>query len=150
MIKVIRTNSNNKDFVHLVQSLNDFLKITDGEEHDFYHQFNGLDSLKHIVIVYLNNIPASCGAFKTYDENSVEIKRMYTDPDFRGQGMASKVIQELEKWAKEEAYTSCILETGKRQTAAVSFYKKMSYTVVPNYGPYKNISNSLCFKKELS
>ncbi len=150
MIRFLRTNSENKDFVHLVESLNDYLKIVDGNAHGFYNQYNGLDDLKHVIIAYVNNIPTGCGAFKAYDKNSVEIKRMYTNPDFRGQGIASKILLELEKWAKEEAFKSCILETGKRQTEAVLFYKKMEYAMIPNYGPYKNISNSICFKKGLS
>ena len=150
MIKTLRTNSSNKDFVHLVQSLNDYLKIIDGNEHDFYSQYNGLDDLKHVIVVYLNNVPAGCGAFKAYDENSVEIKRMYTNPEFRGQGIATKVLLELEKWAKEEGFKTCILETGKRQAEAVSFYKMMKYTITSNYGQYININNSLCFKKILS
>lgn len=150
MIKTLRTNSSNKDFVHLVQSLNDYLKVIDGNEHDFYSQYNGLDDLKHVIVVYLNNVPACCGAFKAYDENSVEIKRMYTNPEFRGQGIATKVLLELEKWAKEEGFKTCILETGKRQAEAVSFYKMMKYTITSNYGQYININNSLCFKKILS
>ena len=101
MIRFLRTNSENKDFVHLVESLNDYLKKVDGNTHDFYNQYNGLDDLKHVIMASVNNIPAGCGAFKAYDKNSVEIKRMYTNPDFRGQGIASKILLELEKWAKE-------------------------------------------------
>ncbi len=38
MIKIVRTDSKNKDFIALVDHLNDYLKIVDGEDHDFYHQ----------------------------------------------------------------------------------------------------------------
>ncbi|WP_298536575.1 GNAT family N-acetyltransferase [uncultured Algibacter sp.] len=150
MIKVLRTNSENSDFTNLVDSLNSYLKVMDGAEHDFYNQYNNIDVLNHVVLVFLNDVAAGCGAFKRFDTNSVEIKRMYTHPEFRSQGIASKVLLELEKWAKEEAFNVCVLETGKRQTEAVSFYKKMNYTIIPNYGQYKNISNSICFKKELN
>ena len=150
MIKIIRTHSENSDFENLVESLNAYLEIMDGAEHQFYKQYNNIDVLKHVVLIYLNDIPVACGAFKGFDSDSVEIKRMYTNPDFRNEGIASKVLHELEKWAKEEAYKSCILETGKRQIEAVSFYKSMDYKIIPNYGQYKNISNSICFKKELN
>ena len=72
---------------------------------------------------------------------------MFTQIDARSNGMASKVLKELEKWSIELSYKTCVLETGKRQTEAVSFYKKMNYSIIPNYGQYKNITNSLCFKK---
>ena len=149
MIKLVRTNSENKDFVSLVNYLNDYLKIVDGDEHAFYNQYNNIDVLKHVVVAYKNEIPLACGAFKAINENTVEIKRMFTQIDGRVNGMASKVLKELEKWSKELSYKTCVLETGKRQTEAVSFYKKMNYSIIPNYGQYKNIANSLCFKKEL-
>ena len=149
MIKLIRTNSGNIDFVNLVQFLNDYLKIVDGDDHAFYNQFNNIDVLKQVVIAYKDNIPLACGAFKALDKNTVEIKRMFTQIDARGSGMASTVLLELEKWATELSYKNCVLETGKRQKEAVSFYKKMKYVIIPNYGQYENIENSLCFKKEL-
>lgn len=149
MIKLVRTNSENKDFVNLVNYLNAYLKIVDGDDHAFYNQYNNIDVLKHVVMAYKDEIPLACGTFKALDENTVEIKRMFTQINARGNGIASKVLQELEKWSKELSYRTCVLETGKRQTEAVSFYKKMNYSIIPNYGQYENITNSLCFKKEL-
>ena len=149
MIKLVRTNSENKDFVNLVNYLNAYLKIVDGDDHAFYNQYNNIDVLKHVVMAYKDEIPLACGTFKALDENTVEIKRMFTQINGRGNGIASKVLQELEKWSKELSYRTCVLETGKRQTEAVSFYKKMNYSIIPNYGQYENVTNSLCFKKEL-
>jgi GNAT superfamily N-acetyltransferase len=149
MIKLVRADSNHKDFIKLVDALNSYLKIIDGDEHDFYSQYNNIDVLKHVVIAYKNNTPVGCGAFKSYDIKAVEIKRMFTKTEERGIGIASKILLELEKWAHELSYKTCVLETGKRQVEAVSFYKKMGYSIIPNYGQYKNIDNSLCFKKAL-
>ncbi|WJJ98054.1 GNAT family N-acetyltransferase [Algibacter luteus] len=149
MITVKRTNSENKDFIGLVSLLNTYLKIIDGDEHAFYSQYNNIDVLNHVVVVYKNETPLACGAFKALSEDTVEVKRMFTQEDSRGMGLASKVIQELEVWARELDFNTCVLETGKRQKEAVSFYKKMNYSIIPNYGQYIGIENSLCFKKEL-
>ena len=149
MITVKRTNSENKDFIGLVSLLNTYLKIIDGDEHAFYSQYNNIDVLKHVVVFYKNETPLACGAFKALSEDTVEVKRMFTQEDSRGMGLASKVLQELEVWAIELDFNTCVLETGKRQKEAVSFYKKMNYSIIPNYGQYKGIENSLCFKKEL-
>ena len=149
IINLVRTNSEDKDFISLVKYLNDYLKIVDGDDHAFYNQYNNIDVLKHVVVAYKNKIPIGCGAFKALDKNAVEVKRMYTKTGYRGGGVASKILVELEKWSKELSFKACILETGKRQKEAVSFYKKMNYNIIPNYGQYKNIANSLCFKKEL-
>lgn len=149
MIRLKRTDSSNKDFVDLVKQLDAYLRITDGDEHDFYNQYNSIENLKHVVIAYTENKPVGCGAFKDFENNSVEIKRMYTLEKNRGKGIASLILNELEKWASELNYDSCILETGIRQIEAVEFYKKNLYAIIPNYGQYKGIKNSLCFMKNL-
>ena len=150
MVELIRTSSKSKDFIGLVKHLDDYLKTVDGDDHAFYNQYNNIDVLKHVVVVYYEGKPIGCGAFKEFNTASVEIKRMFTLPEYRGKGIAYKILSELEVWTKELSYKSCFLETGKRQIEAVQFYKKNSYIVTPNYGQYKNVDNSLCFKKMLS
>ncbi|MDO5977549.1 GNAT family N-acetyltransferase [Flavivirga spongiicola] len=149
MIKLIRTNYDNKDFVNLVKLLNAYLKVVDGDDHEFYDQYNNIDILKNIIVAYVDNKPVGCGAFKKHAENEVEIKRMFTLPETRGQGVASKILKGLEDWSKELNFEACILETGKRQIEAIQFYKKNGYMVIPNYGQYKDVTNSICFKKVL-
>ncbi|WP_296634119.1 GNAT family N-acetyltransferase [Polaribacter sp.] len=147
MIKLIRTTSENKDFINLVRDLDAYLKITDEDEHDFYNQFNNIDVIKHVVIGYHENTLVGCGAIKHFDEDSVEVKRMFVSPIARGKGFAQQILLDLEQWAKELGYKSCILETGKRQVEAVKFYHKCNYSIVPNYGQYEGMKNSICFKK---
>lgn len=149
MIKLVRTNSENIDFINLVKDLDAFLKITDGVEHEFYNQYNHIDVIKHTVVAYLNNQPVGCGAIKPFDTDCIEIKRMFTQSEARRNGIASKILQELEVWAIELNYKSCILETGIRQIEAIALYNKNNYQLMPNYGQYKNVINSLCFKKDL-
>ncbi|WP_298761043.1 GNAT family N-acetyltransferase [uncultured Psychroserpens sp.] len=149
MIKIIRTDSKNEDFSDLIKELDAYLKVTDGDEHEFYNQFNGIDVLNHVILVYDQNEAVACGAFKEFNTSSVEIKRMYTKPQTRGKGLASQVLSALETWAHELGYTACVLETGIRQKEAVQFYKKNNYTNIPNYGQYINMTNSLCFEKKL-
>lgn len=149
MIALIRTDSNNEDFINLVKELDAYLKTTDGDEHEFYNQFNGIDVLKHVVVAYEDQTPVGCGAFKEFNASSVEIKRMFTVPNLRGKGIAAKVLNALEIWARELNYSSCVLETGIRQKEAVQFYKKNNYHIIENYGQYVDMDNSLCFEKEI-
>ena len=74
---------------------------------------------------------------------------MYTLPESRGKGIATKVLIELENWAAELSYEKCILETGKRQPEAIRLYTKNRYKLIPNYGQYVNMDNSVCFEKYL-
>lgn len=149
MIKIVRTDSGNKDFIELVKHLDADLAIRDGDDHSFYNQFNKIDHIKYVVVVYENNRPLGCGAIKKFDEKTVEIKRVYTSPQSRGKGIATIVLSELEKWATELAYGTCILETGINQPEAIGLYKKNGYELMSNYGQYTGVKNSLCFKKKL-
>ena len=146
---IIRTNSENTDFIELVKLLDADLAIRDGKDHSFYAQYNKIDKIKYAVVAYENNKPIACGALKEFAPQVMEVKRMYTLPENRGKGIAQKLLTELEIWAKELSYVKCILETGKKQPEAIQLYKKSGYKIIPNYGQYIGIENSVCFEKEL-
>ena len=59
-----RTNSDDKDFRALVVALDNDLKIRDGEDHIFYAQFNKITAIKHVIVVYEDDLPVGCGAIK--------------------------------------------------------------------------------------
>ena len=149
MIRLIRTDSNNQDFINLVKSLDADLAQRDGQDHSFYAQFNKIDKIKYVVIAYENGKPVGCGAMKEFTPTTMEIKRMYTLPQSRGKEIATGILTELEGWAAELSYQKCILETGKRQPEAIGLYKKHGYRIIPNYGQYAGIENSLCFEKNI-
>ena len=150
MNKFIRTNSENEDFQKLVRQLDTDLKIRDGEENLFYAQFNKIDKIKFVIVAYENEIAVGCGAIKEYLPDTMEVKRMYVVVDRRGKGIAYNILKELENWAMELKYDKCLLETGKKQPEAIELYKKNGYQIIPNFGQYENIKNSICFKKILS
>ena len=149
MIKIVRTNSDNQDFINLVKHLDADLAERDGNDHSFYAQFNKIAKIRYVIVAYENSKPIGCGAIKEYSPNIMEIKRMYTLPEDRGKGIATKVLTELEIWATKLSYEKCILETGKKQPEAIGLYEKNGYKLIPNYGQYAEIENSLCFEKDL-
>ncbi|MBB6270927.1 GNAT superfamily N-acetyltransferase [Pedobacter cryoconitis] len=149
MIKLVRTDSENQDFINLVKHLDEYLAEKNSSTHSFYDQFNKIDKIKHVVVVYKDDQPIGCGAIKQYATNTMEIKRMYTSPNHRGKGIASNILTELEIWATELAYQNCILETGTERLDAIKLYKKNGYVLIPNYGQYAEIETSVCFQKEM-
>ena len=149
MTTLIRTDSDNEDFKKLVKVLDSELKISDGDEHEFYDQFNKIDTIKHAVIVYENEIPIACGAIKQFDSTSMEVKRMFTLSEYRGKGIASLILKDLENWSAELSFEKCILETGLKQPEAIALYHKNGYKIIANYGQYAGIENSKCFQKTL-
>jgi putative acetyltransferase len=149
MISLLRTNSDDQDFIELVKSLDAELAERDGKDHPFYAQFNKIDKIKFVVVAYENGKPVACGAIKEFSPEIMEVKRMFTSPESRGKGIAGEILGELEMWASELSYKKCILETGKKQPEAIQLYEKNGYQIIPNYGQYAGIENSVCFEKNL-
>ena len=149
MIKILRTDSSNQDFINLVKLLDKELQIRDGVEHTFYAQYNKIDKIKNVVVAFYNDTAVGCGAIKEYDISTIEIKRMFVKDEYRSKGIATKILIELELWAGELGYNKCILETGLKQPEAIRLYTKNNYKVIPNYGQYAGVVNSVCMEKVL-
>jgi putative acetyltransferase len=146
-LQFTKTNSSNPDYQALIKLLDTYLLEKDGDEHEFFAQFNQSDNIKNIIVVYENEIAVACGAIKEYSLNTMEVKRMYVQPEVRGKGIASKILEELETWAKDLGYTEIILETNHSMQNAVDLYLKNGYKITENYGQYIGIANSVCMRK---
>lgn len=144
---ILRTDSANEEFLKLIELLDKNLSEINGEEQGFFTKYNVLDEIKNVVLYFDEEKAVACGAFKFYENEICEIKRMFVRKDFRNKGIASKVLMELEKWSKEEGYKKAILETSKKQLSAVALYKKNGFSVMNNYGVYEGIEMSICFEK---
>lgn len=148
-MNILRTDSTHKDFQNLVKSLDAVLAEHNGENDVFFAQFNTIDSIKNCVVAYIDDIPAACGAFKPFSEDTVEIKRMFTHPEFRKKGLGSTIVKELENWAAELNFKKAVLETSRDLKNAISVYEKSGFNRIPNYGQYIGVEQSVCYEKAL-
>ena len=110
-----------------------------------YDKYNKVDSIDTVVIGYVDDCPAGCGCFKFFDKDTVEIKRMFVKPEFRGSGIAKIILLELEQWAVEKGFSKSILETGINLPEAKRFYSKLGYGLIDNFGQYIGNPNSICY-----
>ena len=134
MLTLTRTDSENNDFVFLVKQLDADLAERDGAEHSFYAQYNKIHNIRYVVVALEGDTPVGCGAIKEFSPDAAEVKRMFVTPGERNKGIASRILRELEVWARELCYERCVLETGKKQPEAISLYIKNGYRHIPNYG----------------
>ncbi|NQY92598.1 MAG: GNAT family N-acetyltransferase [Campylobacteraceae bacterium] len=148
-MQLIKTNNTNKDFLHLTTSLDKDLNHRYGIQQEQYDQNNQLEAIETVLVGYIDNQAVACGCFKDIDEKTVEIKRIYVNESSRGKGFSYLLLSELEKWANKLGYTKAILEMGKGQPEALGLYSKCNYKIIDNYGPYKDLDNSICMEKIL-
>ncbi len=150
IVSVKRTTSSNKDFELLVAHLDNELWNELKEDQAQYDQYNKVPDLPTVVVVYVNDKPVACGCFKKHSEDTVEIKRMFVEKEYRGKGLSKVVLTELEKWALGNKYRYAILETSIHFTAAKTLYMNAGYEVIPNYDQYVGLPESVCMKKDLA
>jgi len=148
-VKIIKTTSENPDFLSLIKAFDTYLWERYPELKCNYWGNNIIELNPNVVVIYLNEKPLACGCFKKYDKNTVEIKRMFVAPEARGLGLAQRILQELELWAQELGYSFSILETLYKQKEAIRLYQKVGYTIVDNYEPYVGLENSICMRKQI-
>ncbi|MGO4818633.1 GNAT family N-acetyltransferase [Flavobacterium sp. W22_SRS_FP1] len=148
-IRIVKSTSENKDFIALVASLDQSLWESYPELKVDYWGNNIMEMNPNVVIIYLNDVAVACACFKKYNINTIEIKRMFVSAEFRGKGLAQKMLRELESWAKEVGFSFSILETLYKQNAAIAMYQKLGYVVIENYAPYIGRESSICMKKNI-
>ncbi len=150
-MQIVYTTSSDPHFIKLCAALDEDLNHTIGSQKqaDQYSQYNTLESIKEVVLALEDGEPIGCGAFKHYEKGIAEIKRVFVRPDHRGKGISKQIINALEEKARMQGYQKLILETGKRLVVATKLYKQMGFVIIDNYGPYKNLKESICMEKQL-
>jgi putative acetyltransferase len=147
--KIKRTASTDPDFKLLISHLDNELWNELKEDQSTYEQYNKVPDLQTAFVLYINQKPAACGCFKKYNKDTVEIKRMFVEKDYRGMGLSKIILEELEKWAAESLFKCTILETSIHFKAARTLYEHAGYEIIPNYDQYEGLTESVCMKKEL-
>lgn len=147
----VHTDGGNPAFISLCHALDDFLNqlVGGAENRAEYVPYNALDDIHDAIVIYNGDCPIGCAGFKKYDDTCAEVKRVFIRQDYRGLGISHRLMTLLEAAAKEQGYRYFILESGEPLIAAMALYRKIGYEVIPNYGPYRDMPESICMKKIL-
>lgn len=147
----IRTDGKNQDFIENCRLLDMDLDRRVGKvvKREKYTKYNQLDEIREAIVVYDGKKAVGGGAIRRYDDKNVELKRVFVHPEYQGQGIGSRLVSMLMEWAVELGYERMILETGELLAESCAVYRKLGFEVIPNYGPYVNMPESLCMAKEL-
>lgn len=149
MTELRRCTASDPEFLALVRELDRLLKVLDGDDHEFFNAQNHPETISHAIVASIDGRPVGCGGFRRLDDDTAEIKRMYVDPKVRGRGIGKEVLHALEIWAFEEGFTHTRLETSKRLEPAVRLYTSSGYAVIPNFGVYAEVEDSVCMERAL-
>jgi GNAT superfamily N-acetyltransferase len=147
----VRTDGKNEDFIENCRLLDMDLDRRVGRQikREKYQKFNQLDEIREAIVVYDHGRAVGGGAIRRYDDENIELKRVFVHNEYQGQGIGSRLVSLLIEWAAELGYRRMILETGELLAESCAVYKKLGFAVIPNYGPYADMPESLCMAREI-
>jgi DNA-binding MarR family transcriptional regulator/N-acetylglutamate synthase-like GNAT family acetyltransferase len=113
------------------------------EIHDrFGFEFDGLDakdaeslSPPHgtFVLALSDGLPVACGGVQTVGDGTGEIKRMWVDDAWRGAGLGSRLLRELEAHVASMGHRRVVLDTNAALVEAIAMYEHSGYRAIERY-----------------
>jgi GNAT superfamily N-acetyltransferase len=98
----------------------------------------------------LDGDPVTGGAFCRFDEETAELKRIWTDSGHRRQGHGRALLAELENAIAVAGYRRIYLTTGDRQPEAEALYLATGYRRLAEPLPSVGEVYPVAFAKELT
>ncbi len=151
-VEIVERPYNHPDAVRLVQALYDEqvgrYGFADPVEADpaTYSPPHGL-----FLVAYVDGIPSACGGYRPYEAAAatVELKKMYTVPELRGQGLGRLIGARLERHAAARGARRAILETGARSDGALALVRSAGYQPTDRYVSGRDPTINRAFVKDL-
>ena len=126
--------------------------LYDAENRYGYDVQKLIDQGVHFFMVRVDGRPAGCGGVQIFPDDDppyAELKRMYINPEFRGLGLAKKLLTMLEKTAADHNITFLRLETGIHQHEAIGLYKHWGFAERGPFGEYEGVEVNLYYEKTI-
>lgn len=118
----------NQDFISLCTKLDNFQNRIFPERKELnMSALQGLDKLEVIYMIYDGKKAIACGGLKPVNEESAELARMYTEEEYRGQGLAKIIMDKVITYAKNKGYKRIILDTWKKSESARKLYERAGF-----------------------
>lgn len=145
------TDGNDEDFrIFYLKTEEFYSSIVGGRKNrEAFVPYNISNSISDVLIASVSGVAVGCAGLKKYSDSDVEIKRVWVDPEFRGNHISADMMDKLEAKAIELGFKRAILQTRPQMEAAVSLYTKRGYKLIDNYPPYDKLDGAICFAKEL-
>ena len=87
-----------------------------------------------LYIVFDNNEKAiGCFGIRMFEDAICELKRMYVNKNYRGQGLGKRLLIKSIEVGKELGYKKMRLDTLPTMKAAIGLYKKTGFYEIPAY-----------------
>ena len=128
--KTVGTDDN---FLTLLKKLDSFLdRVIPKRIEAGLHSFFNLGNLKDIFLMTDRGRAVGSAGLWCHDGEQCELIKVYVEDDYRGHGIAPKLIAQVEKLAREKGYDRIFGRIAMQQDSAIKMYNKLGYQTVPD------------------
>lgn len=121
----------------------DFMIDFLGEDKVYYTRYNESENIEKVWVVFSDNLPIGCIAYRKKEEGTGEVKRLYIKKEYRGKGISKELLKTLECYAKEQGCHNLFLDTRVTLEPAVSLYRSHGFSIVYRQGLYIQMEKEL-------
>ena len=138
MLNINLTTVRDSRFIDLVSQLDAYQSVLYPAESDYSMPLEEMMAFEHYpFIADVDGVAVGCACLFICADGLAEVKRVYVNPDYRGQRIAEQLMVALEKQARRLSLSNLYLETGVDHLAAIGLYQKCGYAVTDCFGEYK-------------
>jgi putative acetyltransferase len=102
------------------------------------------------VVARVGGVAAGCGALVSLTDGALEVVRIYVRPDFRGLGVADRVLARLEDLARDRGARVLMLRCGPRQPHALKLYERNGYVRRQAFAYHREDPTNIFYEKALT
>lgn len=99
-----------------------------------------------LLLVYDNELPIACAAYRKIGEDICELKRMYIKSDYRRKGIGQEIMNILCTHAKLNGYTLMRLDTLDTMIPAIKLYSNNGFYTIDAY--YHNPNEGVVYMEK--
>jgi ribosomal protein S18 acetylase RimI-like enzyme len=104
----------------------------------FTEELNQLDQQYNaptgaLIIAYVNSNAIAAVGIRQFEPQKAELKRMYTQPAFRGHKIGNHLLNKAIGIATELGYKQLLLDTLPEMEAAIKLYHKFGFKTTTSY-----------------
>jgi len=129
--------------LELFSEHDDFMIEFLGEDSHYYTRYTENENIENVWVVYEENLPAGCIAYRTKTDGVGEVKRLFIRNEYRGKEISKELLNLLEKHAREQGCTKLFLDTRITLEPAVSLYRSFGFDITFQQGLYVQMRKEL-------
>ena len=129
--------------LELFSEHDDFMIEFLGKDNHYYTRYTENENIENVWVVYEENLPAGCVAYRTKADGIGEVKRLFIRNEYRGKGISKELLNLLEKHAREQGCTKLFLDTRITLEPAVSLYRSFGFDITFQQGLYVQMRKEL-------